>query len=347
MFLLKTAMISSKKTVLNEGGFDNLAYTANALNADYLEYQNLNYESLAQYQMILLVDIKDYRICNGAGQKIRKMYPNMFMGWHQESCCANIFRRHKCYGNSTVSEESWDVNVLSIWKTIMACDFIICHNKNDFSLSFYNIFSDNKPCFSLSPFLPTEEAVKYFKPIEEKEKVISIGYNYDWREGGFLGYLIAQHFTDYEMIQQQRGKLNNPVQRVAIDNINYNFSKRIVTTIPHIDDRIKMAHFFAKCYVAINLREPTACRTNSVCAAGGTPMIGNEQSDVQRKLFPDLSINKYDLTRGKELLRTLINDKDFYNNCVKVAKENLWQAGIEQSTKELTEGILKIYEAKK
>jgi hypothetical protein len=76
-------------------------------------------------------------------------------------------------------------------------------------------------------------------------------------------------------------------------------------------------------------------------------MIGNEQSDVQNIVYPDLCVNKYDLMKIDCLLEKLIKDSDFYDHCVRVAKDNLSRIAVEECGRSLRENILKAYKERK
>lgn len=344
MFKLKTAMICEEVMDVNEGGWCNLALTAQALDADQIPYNKVEETDLSQYQLILFIDNKDYRIIDGLLPKIRTQYPNAFIGWHQESEVSNPTRRHKCHGDERASEESWDIATLKVWEDVQAADFIIVHNEHDFSDSFYHIYSGGKPCFALGPFLPIDRVQAFWKSRLQKEKKICFGMNYGWREAGLQGYIVAgqEKFRGFELLRKIRGNPASPQEILATQTVDENFYK-IKVNATNMGGRITLVDYFSTCYVAICLREPTACRTNAACAASGTPMIGNEQSDVQQIIYPDLCVNKYDLMKVDYLLEKLIKDSDFYDHCVQVAKENLWRIGVEECGRDLREKVLKIW----
>lgn len=57
------------------------------------------------------------------------------------------------------------------------------------------------------------------------------------------------------------------------------------------------------------------------CGYLGIPCIGNNKADVQRILFPDLSIDVFDNKTALELTKKLTHDKVFYNEISTKAKE--------------------------
>ena len=54
----------------------------------------------------------------------------------------------------------------------------------------------------------------------------------------------------------------------------------------------------------------------------GIPCIGNHKVDTQKKLFPELSVDVNDMEKARYLANKLYNDKKFYENCSKYAKEH-------------------------
>ena len=57
------------------------------------------------------------------------------------------------------------------------------------------------------------------------------------------------------------------------------------------------------------------------CAYLGIPCIGYDKADVQRILFPDLSIDVWDNQKALELTLKLTKDQVFYNEVSAKAKE--------------------------
>ena len=58
------------------------------------------------------------------------------------------------------------------------------------------------------------------------------------------------------------------------------------------------------------------------CAYFGIPCIGNKQVDTQNICHPDLAVDVHDLEQARLLAKKLIEDKDFYTHCSKVAQDN-------------------------
>ena len=58
------------------------------------------------------------------------------------------------------------------------------------------------------------------------------------------------------------------------------------------------------------------------CAYLGIPCIGYEGLDTQENCHPKLTVKLSDLTTARKLLIQLKTDKEFYDECSLIAKEN-------------------------
>ena len=58
------------------------------------------------------------------------------------------------------------------------------------------------------------------------------------------------------------------------------------------------------------------------CAYFGIPCIGNGLVDTQAYCQPELAIEVQDVMGARLLAKQLVQDKDFYEQCSKEAKEN-------------------------
>ena len=344
---LKVAWIGQDKYFPNDGGYSNLFYEAHSLDAMVIPYREVSVDRLMGYDIAIFSDNKDYRVYDGKLKMIRDAYPDLLIGWRQESEVSNIFRRHRIHGNKG-PEEHLDVDPLKVWENCQMADFVIVHNKGDYSESFYKVYADGKPVFALPPFIPYEKLARYSKPRQAKQKRIFVGFHYGWKEGGLMGYIVAgqKKYNDFSLLRVAHNDINNEAMSCISKMIDGGFHKKKVENIPVVD-RVVLCKYFADSYIVINLREPTACRTNALCAVAGTPMIGNEQSDVQRLLFPDLCVNKYDLETIDILVGRLINDNAFYDYCVDYAQGNLYKVGVEESSKVMRDKVYKIYNEKR
>ncbi len=344
---MKTLMIVQQKVGITYGGFDNLTLTAKALNADIFTKETIP-SDLNNYQCCIIVDNVNYNVFNNIAIDIRKTYPDMLIGWHQEKEVDNIFKRHKCHYDMTSSEESWCISSLKVWNNVNVCDFIILHNSHDQSINFYSIFAPEIKMIISGPFLPIDEISQYYKHRTKKLHQIAFGFNfYDYRGGAFLGYLVAgqKKYNSFNLCIWAEANSSHSTDKMKETHevIQKEFYQRKINIFYMQGSRINLAKFFADCYIVINLRKPTSGRTNAICAAVGTPMIGNEESSIQQKLFPDLCVNRLNLLKIDTLLHNLVNDINFYDYVVKIASENTSKVSIESCSKYLKENIERIW----
>jgi hypothetical protein len=72
----------------------------------------------------------------------------------------------------------------------------------------------------------------------------------------------------------------------------------------------------------VHLMPTVAAGTFSLnCAYFGIPVIGNIKVDTQKTLHPLTSVDVDDVKGARELAKKLRDDKDFYNECSKLAKQ--------------------------
>lgn len=340
MFNLTTAFIWKRNRC---DKFDNLYQTGLALNADFFEYENIDIADLGRYQLIIIVDNKDYRILRDIPIRIRKAWPGVFMGFHQESEVQNIFYRQSCHGDSKARFTAWNIGILKVHEFVSACDFVICHNEHDHSFSFYDIFA-GKPCICSRPFVPLD-ALKDINRPDSRNKLL-IGASWNLREGGFLGYLVARGFdTEYELCARRRGRYDE--QSMWATKTITDYFKSNVKIEESTVNRLAFAKLAAGCIAGIYLMEPTACRTNAICAAVGTPLISYERSTAARIVFPDLLVDKYDLRKARKLLNRLLTDEEFWLHCSHYAQKKVVSLGAVESGAHLRKEILKLWNARK
>jgi hypothetical protein len=58
------------------------------------------------------------------------------------------------------------------------------------------------------------------------------------------------------------------------------------------------------------------------CAYLGIPCIGYKGLDTQETLHPELSVNIGDIEKANQLAIKLRDDKEFYNYCSDISKDN-------------------------
>jgi hypothetical protein len=74
---------------------------------------------------------------------------------------------------------------------------------------------------------------------------------------------------------------------------------------------------------AVHMMPTVAAGTFALnCAYFGIPCIGNQDVDTQLLCHPSLSVAVNDLESARELAIQLRDDKEFYNQCSEMAKDN-------------------------
>ena len=186
---------------------------------------------------------------------------------------------------------------------MVACDGIFAHNEYD--TEYYKGMFPSVPVHVM-PTLLIDSVVEDIKPIRE-EKVI-IGGNFARWYGGMESFTVAQR------IQVPIWGQTSHAMREGEDQL-VNHLPRVMWT-----DWMKQLGSFK---YAVHLMPTIAAGTFSLnCAYLGIPCIGNEKVDTQRLCHPDLSVDVEDLEKAAMLAERLRDDKEFYEECSKTAKEN-------------------------
>ena len=186
---------------------------------------------------------------------------------------------------------------------MVACDGIFAHNEYD--TKYYKGMFPSVPVHVM-PTLMIDSVVEGIQPIRE-EKVI-IGGNFARWYGGMESFTVAQR------IQVPIWGQTSHAMREGEDQL-VNHLPRVMWT-----DWMKQLGSFK---YAVHLMPTIAAGTFSLnCAYLGIPCIGNEKVDTQRLCHPDLSVDVEDLEKAAMLAERLRDDKEFYEECSKTAKEN-------------------------
>ena len=186
---------------------------------------------------------------------------------------------------------------------MVACDGIFAHNEYD--TKYYKGMFPSVPVHVM-PTLMIDSIVEDIQPIRE-EKVI-IGGNFARWYGGMESFTVAQR------IQVPIWGQTSHAMREGEDQL-VNHLPRVMWT-----DWMKQLGSFK---YAVHLMPTIAAGTFSLnCAYLGIPCIGNEKVDTQRLCHPDLSVDVEDLEKAAMLAERLRDDKEFYEECSKTAKEN-------------------------
>jgi len=186
---------------------------------------------------------------------------------------------------------------------MVACDGIFAHNEHD--VKYYKGMFPNVPV-QVIPTLMIDSIVEDIHPVRE-EKVI-IGGNFARWYGGMESFTVAQRFEVPIWGQTSHAMREGENQLV-------NHLPRVMWT--------EWMEQLSSFKYAVHLMPTIAAGTFSLnCAYFGIPCIGNEKVDTQRLCHPDLAVDVEDVEKAVMLAERLKDDKDFYEECSKAAKEN-------------------------
>jgi hypothetical protein len=186
---------------------------------------------------------------------------------------------------------------------MVSCDGIFAHNEHD--AKYYRGMFHTVPVHVI-PTLMIDSIVEGIQPIRE-EKVI-IGGNFARWYGGMESFTVAQRFQVPIWGQTSHAMREGEDQLI-------NHLPRVMWT-----DWMKQLSSFK---YAVHLMPTIAAGTFSLnCAYFGIPCIGNEKVDTQRLCHPYLAVDVEDVEKAAMLAERLRDDKEFYEECSRTAKEN-------------------------
>jgi hypothetical protein len=212
---------------------------------------------------------------------------------------------------------------IGFYNMLAKVDTIFAHNYSD--LNYYAGLFPTK-AIMLLPTLMIEDSIKdiEWKP---EEKAI-VGGNFARWYGGMESFTVAQKFEVPIWGQTSHAMRQGEDQLV-------NHLPRVMWT-----DWMKQLSSFK---YAVHLMPTVAAGTFSLnCAYFGIPCIGNEKVDTQRLCHPDLAVDVEDVEKALMLAERLRDDKDFYEECSRAAKENYKKYYNEKLFKEKFNTILGI-----
>jgi len=194
------------------------------------------------------------------------------------------------------------------YNSLQKADIIFAHNKKD--KEYYQGLTQHND-IRVMQSLMIEDSIDVNSLTDSKDrKNCIIGGNFVSWYGGFDSFIVANNvFKSDEIYAPSMGRKQEGEE---------NFIKHIPYT--EWNDWIKQ---LSKFRVGIHLMRTHAAGTFALnCAYLGIPCIGYKGLDTQETLHPSLSIDVGDINKANELLKTLNNNKDFYDKCKEEAKKN-------------------------
>lgn len=190
------------------------------------------------------------------------------------------------------------VDQINFINMLRASDGMYAHNEYD--VKFWKGYIDN---VFVIPTLMIEEPIKGLTWNPQDKTVI--GGNFSRWYGGMSSYIVAQEFDN------ELWTISSHAQRDQEDEIINHLPRTMWT------DWMKQLSEFK---YAVHLMPTIAAGTFSLnCAYFGIPCIGNEKVDTQRLCHPHLSVDVDDIEKAKQLAIRLKNDKDFFEECSRIA----------------------------
>jgi hypothetical protein len=202
------------------------------------------------------------------------------------------------YQDYTYTNQVNYINFLS------SMDFLLTHNKSDISY-FKGIFK--KPTFNLQSLM-IEDVVKNVP--RENNGMPIIGGNFCSWYGGVDSYFVSHNFNKPTFIPSMGRKIENEDQFPSLHHLPYMIWNEWIKTLANFNVGIHLMRTHAAGTFALN------------CAYLGIPCIGYKGLDTQETLHPELSVNIGDIEKANQLAIKLRDDKEFYNYCSDISKDN-------------------------
>ena len=279
----------------------------NALNADH--HPISTYTNVQDYDHVFLIFPKGEVYLNAVGgklsNKINPVSALLASNFYQLLKDKNKKIHFVQEGPHWLFNDYEIVDQINYYNLISECDSVFCHNESD--KKYYAGMFPNKPIHVI-PTLMIETLIKDIKP--NKTDLAIIGGNFSRWYGGFESYTIAQEFNVPIWAQDSHAKREYEDQ---LENINH-FPRMMWN---------KWMQELSKFKYAIHLMPTVAAGTFSLnCAYFGIPCIGNEKVDTQVMCHPELSIDVDNIDHARILAKRLKDDKDFYNRCSEISRNN-------------------------
>lgn len=296
-----------------------------ALDADH--YSLSLYESIENYDHVFVIFPKGQLNLNAVGCKIANTYNPvsdlLASDWLQRVKEKNKKISFIQEGPHWMFTELEIADQIHFYNMLASVDAIFAHNESD--VNYYRGLVPGKPVHTI-PTLMTDNLIKdlEWKP---EEKVI-IGGNFARWYGGFESFVVAQDFKVPIWGQTSHAMRENEDQ--------------LVQHLPRVDWLNWMRQLSTFKY-AVHLMPTIAAGTFALnCAYLGIPCIGNRDVDTQIRCHPDLSVGVGDVESARQLVSKLRDDKNFYEKCGKMAKQQYSNLYTIDSWKERMKKILNI-----
>ena len=193
----------------------------------------------------------------------------------------------------------------------MEMDVIFAHNQID--VDYYKGLTEKENVFQNKSLMIEDKIEPHIVNSDARDGVIIGGNMVRWY-GGFDSFVTARHFQ-------------TPIFAPSMGRRQPN-EEQLVTHLPYMQ-WVEWIYKLAEFKYAVHLMPTIAAGTFAMnCGFLGIPCIGYSELDTQRNIHPNLSVEMNDTASAIKLASKLRDDKEFYNECSKNAKLNLWCSGI-------------------
>jgi len=278
----------------------------NALNA--VHFPLAKYQSVGGYDVVFIIFPKGKLFLSAEGSKIADGFNPASQYLNEPIVDTLKVVNKKVYYIQEGPHWWWNdyeiIDQIQFYNFLAKTDGIFAHNESD--VNYYKGLLPNKKVEVIRTLM-IEELIKGIS--SKSEDKVLIGGNFARWYGGFESYMVASEFGVPIWGQESHAKRNN---EGAMDDLNH-FDRMV-----WIDWMKEVSKF----KYGVHLMPTVAAGTFSLnCAYFGIPVIGNVKVDTQKTLHPLTSVDVEDVKSAREVAKKLRDDKDFYNQCSKLAKQ--------------------------
>ncbi len=209
--------------------------------------------------------------------------------------CKKVTVMQESYYNywqdSQISEQIWYFNFL------IEMDLIFCHN--DVDLKYYNGITNVR-----TELLPTVMITDNVISKQKSRKGVIIGGNWVRDYGGFDSYQVALEITD-DITAITTGRMKTE-EKDLFKHLDWMYWGEWINVL-------------SQYHVGVQLGTAAAGTFNLNCSFHGIPCIAYSNSNTQKTLHPNTTVELGDIVQAKKIANRL-KDEDFYNKCSQETK---------------------------
>lgn len=263
---------------------------AKMLNAYHYNINNLDNKKLGIYDAILVIYPKGKPILLNKIKELTEKYNNVIL--IQEGPATYVF-------------DNWPLEYQNLFVDVCnSVAGVLCHNACD--LFFFKGLT-NKPVNMLHTVIDFEEISKLRK--QNKQEIVFVGAGAGGWYNGTSSFMSVKDLGKDVVFAKMGRNIGEEAEHWS------KLSGLKVTELPYMD-YTEFMKITSNYKYAIHLMPTVAAGTTSLgFAALGTPVVGNYLVDTQRECFPQLSVQPFQIQTAKELMKKLIEDKNFYDEC--------------------------------